>query len=183
MRQPPKSPAAVLTALFAALLPASAAFAGDGRLEAFAGYYVAEETDDEISFGARGGWDSGRGWGLLASVEQFDTSGAGYGERAGVDTEIRHFELSYVAYPRGAGLEIFSGLGLTDLDVRADVVGAELGFAGTELSIHAGIGYRAALGDNLYLRPELRVRGYDAGDETLDVTASIAIGFRWEGDQ
>ena len=39
---------------------------------------------------------------------------------------------------------------------------------------------RAMLGSNLYLRPEIRARVYDAGDNTIDVTASIALGFSVE---
>lgn len=159
------------------------AHAGDGRVEGFAGYYFAEETDEDISFGVRGGWDSGRGWGLMLGFETFETSGEGYGVRNGVDADISHLELSYVAYPGGSGFELFSGLGATDLDVDIPVHGHVAGdLDGATLSIHAGVGYRANLGDSLYIRPEIRARTYDAEDETIDFTASIAIGFRWEGD-
>jgi hypothetical protein len=48
--------------------------------------------------------------------------------------------------------------------------------------VHAGLGYRAMVGSNLYLRPEVRARVYDAGDNTVDVTASIALGGSWGND-
>ena len=38
----------------------------------------------------------------------------------------------------------------------------------------AGIGYRAEFGTSLYLRPEIRGRTYDAGDNTIDFTAAVA---------
>ncbi len=167
---------AVALAGFFTLAPAFA----DGRVEGFAGYYFPEESDEADSYGVRAGWDSGHGWGLLGSVESFETSGAGYGEVRGVDTEIRHYELSYVAYPRGESFELFSGLGATDIDIQTDLAGADVSFAGTEISIHAGLAYRAFLGDSVYLRPEIRVRAYEAGDTTIDATASIALGFRWD---
>ena len=164
------------------LLAAAPAWAGDGRLEGFAGYYFAEELEEDVSFGVRGGWDFGNGWGLLAAYEMFDTTGEGYGVASNVEGEMSHLELSFVAYPGGGGFELFSGLGATDLDVDIPVPGHIANVDQTELSIHAGVGYRMVLGDTLYLRPEVRARVYDAVDETIDITASVALGFQWNGD-
>ena len=44
------------------------------------------------------------------------------------------------------------------------------------------MGYRAALGENLYLRPEVRARMYEAGNSTVDITASLALGWSWDND-
>lgn len=169
-------------AVFGLLGWTAPARAGDGRVEAFAGYYFAEEVDEDIAFGARGGWDSGRGWGLMASYERFESSGGGYGQSSGVDADVQHLEASYVAYPTGAGFELFSGVGVTDLKVDVPVPGIVVDLEKTTFSVHAGAAYRAELGDVVYLRPEIRARVYKAGDETIDFTASIAIGFRFGGD-
>ena len=130
-----------LATLFA-LGAVAPALAGDGRIEAFAGYYVAEELEEDISYGLRGGWDSGRGWGLMLSYEQFETDGKGYGEPSGVEGELAHLELSYVAYPGGSGFELFSGIGGTIVDVDTGVPGAIVDLDKTVFSIHAGVAYR-----------------------------------------
>ena len=159
------------------LLLAAPAKAGDSRLEAFAGYYFAEETEEDISYGARYGWDSSRGWGLMASYEAFETEGSGYGEPRGIEAEIQQIELSWVAYPGQSGFELFTGVGCAIVDVDHGIAGAVVDLDKSVFSVHAGAGYRFDLGEVLYLRPEVRLRGYDVGDETLDVTASLAIGF------
>lgn len=172
----------VLTA-WAGLIGAAPVLAGDGRIEAFAGYYFAEELEEDISYGLRGGWDSGSGWGLMLSYEQFEVDGKGYGEPSGVDAELAHLELSFVAYPGGGGWELFSGIGGALVDVDLNVPGAVVDLDKTTLSIHGGVAYRFDLGDSFYLRPELRARTYDTSDLTLDFTGSLAFGFRWNGGQ
>jgi hypothetical protein len=163
----------------ALLLVATPPVEAGGRVEGFAGYYFAEELEEDLAYGVRAGWDSGNGWGLMWSFEMFETAGEGYGVRDGVDGDITHLELSYVAYPGDSGFELFSGLGATDLDIDIPVPGHIADLEGTELSIHAGIGWRWEAGDTLYLRPELRARVYEAEDETIDITASLALGFDW----
>lgn len=164
----------------AAVVPAAAA--GDWRGEGFVGYTFPEELEGDVAYGARLAWDSKRGWGFLLSYEMFETGGEGYGldggVDGGVDAELAHLELSWVARPGAGAFELFSGVGATDLDVESFFPGLIAGLDGTELSIHAGIGYLIDLGDVIYLRPELRARMYDAEDETIDFTASLAIGFR-----
>ena len=99
-----------------------------------------------------------------------------------VDAQIDSLEASYVALPWGEGFEIFTGLGVTDLDVDAHVNNPDVDLTKSTLSLHVGVGYRAMLGSNLYVRPEVRARVYDAGDNTIDFTASIALGWRWDND-
>ena len=150
-----------------------------GRIEGFAGYYVAEELEEDISYGVRGTWESDRGWGLMLSYESFDTDGSGYGEPGNVDGKLEHLELSFVSRLGGGGWEIFSGIGTTDVNVDTHVPGASVDLDKSSFSIHAGLAYRMDLGDVLYLRPEARARLYKVGDETIDYTGSIALGFRW----
>ena len=156
---------------------------GPGRIEGFAGYYFAEELDDNVSFGVRGAWMPSKGWGLMASYERYEKNGGkGYGRPGNVDAQIDSLEASYVAYPTGESFEIFTGLGVTDLNVDAHVDQPAVDLKKTTLSVHVGLGYRAMLGSNLYLRPEVRARVYEAGDNTIDVTASIALGWSWDND-
>ena len=161
----------------ALLLISAPAKAGDSRLEAFAGYYFAEETEDDISFGARYSWDSGRGWGLMASYETLEVEGAGYNVPGGVEAELQQIEASWVLHPRNGNFDLFAGLGATILDVDHGVAGPIIDLDDTVISTHAGAGYRFDLGDVVYLRPEVRMRTYDIGDQTLDFSASVAIGF------
>ncbi|MEO8275339.1 MAG: OmpA family protein [Thermoanaerobaculia bacterium] len=156
---------------------------GTGRIEGFAGYYVAEELDDNVSYGVRGGWMPSHGWGLMLAYERFEkNNGKGYGRNGNVDGQIDSLEASYVAYPKGENFEIFTGLGVTDLNVDAHVASPDVDLKKSTLSVHVGLGYRAMLGDNLYLRPEVRARVYDAGDNTIDVIASIALGWSWDNE-
>lgn len=170
-------------ALAVALIGTSPAFAeGEGRVEGFAGYYFGEELAEDVSYGARGAWRPSPGWGLMASFESFSLSGDdGYGE-SNVDADIAHFEVSFLAYPTGKSFEMFCGLGYADVSVDTHVPGAAVDLDKGSLSLHVGLGYRAALGDTFYLRPEVRARSYDVVDSTIDVTASIALGFSWAND-
>lgn len=154
-----------------------------GRIEGFVGYYFAEELEENVSYGLRGVWMPSKGWGLMLSYERYEKqNGSGYGRSSNVDAEIQSLEASYVAYPWGEGFELFSGLGVTDLQVDAHVEHPAVDLDKAALTIHAGIGYRAQLGANLYLRPEIRARAYEAGDNTLDFSASVALGWRWDND-
>ena len=156
---------------------------GRGRIEGFAGYYLAEELDDKITFGVRGAWMPSRGWGLMASYERYESNnGKGYGRPGNVDAQIDSLEASYIAYPSGENFELFTGLGVTDLDIDAHVANPAVDLQKTTLSAHVGLGYRAMLGESLYLRPEARARVYDAGDNTIDFIASIALGWSWDND-
>jgi len=164
-------------------MPSSLRAEGRGRIEGFAGYYLAEELDDNVSFGVRGAWMPSPGWGLMASYERFEKNGGkGYGRPGDVDAQIDSLEASYVAYPMGESFEIFTGLGVTDLNVDAHIANPAVDLKKSTLSVHVGLGYRAMLGSDLYVRPEVRARVYDAGDNTIDVTASIALGWSWDND-
>ena len=154
-----------------------------GRIEGFGGYYFAEELEENVSYGLRGVWMPSKGWGIMLSYERYEKqNGSGYGRLSNVDAEIQSLEASYVAYPWGEGFELFSGLGVTDLQVDAHVEHPAVDLDKATPTIHAGIGYRAQLGANLYLRPEIRARAYEAGDNTLDFSASVALGWRWDND-
>lgn len=155
----------------------------EGRIEGFAGYYFAEELDANVSYGLRGTWNPSKGWGIMGSYERYEKNdGAGYGRSGNVDAQIQSIEASYVARPWGEGFEIFSGLGLTDIDVDAHVENPAVDLTTSSLSVHVGVGYRAMLGENLYLRPEARARLYDAGNNTVDISASLALGWSWDND-
>ena len=154
-----------------------------GQVEGFVGYYFAEELDANVSYGVRGTWMPAKGWGIMASYERYEKNdGKGYGRSGNVDAQIDSLEASYVALPWGEGFEIFTGLGVTDLDVDAHVNNPDVDLTKSTLSLHVGVGYRAMLGSNLYVRPEARARVYEAGDTTMDVTASIALGWSWDND-
>jgi len=173
--------AAVMACL--AFAPSSARAQSQGRVEGFVGYYFAEELEENVSYGLRGTWMASKGWGIMGSYERYEKNdGEGYGRPGNVDAQIQSLEASYVALLWGEGFEIFTGLGVTDLEVDAHVDNPAVDLTKSTLSIHVGLGYRAELGTNLYLRPELRARTYDAGDSTIDFTASIALGWRWDTD-
>lgn len=174
---------AVICMAWVAAQPAPLQADGRGRIEGFAGYYFAEELDANVSYGVRGAWMPSRGWGLMASYERYEKNGGkGYGRPGNVDAQIDSLEVSYVAYPSGENFELFTGLGVTDLAVDAHVNNPQVDLNKTTLSAHVGLGYRAMLGSNLYLRPEVRARVYDAGDNTIDVIPSIALGWSWDND-
>ncbi|MEO7795926.1 MAG: outer membrane beta-barrel protein, partial [Thermoanaerobaculia bacterium] len=133
--------------------------------------------------GLRGTWMKSKGWGIMASYERYEQSdGSGYGRSGNVDAQIDSLEASYVACPWGESFEIFTGPGLTNLDVDAHVNNPAVDLDKSTFSWHVGVGYRAMLGANLYLRPEVRARVYEAGDSTLDITAAVGLGWKWDTD-
>lgn len=163
--------------------PASLRAQSSGRIEGFAGYYFAEELEENVSYGLRGTWMASPGWGIMGSYERYEKNdGEGYGLSGNVDAQIESLEASYVAYPWGESFEIFTGLGLTDIDVDAHVDNPAVDLTKSTLSVHVGLGYRAMLGTNLYLRPEARARIYEAGNSTVDISASLALGWSWDTD-
>jgi hypothetical protein len=164
-------------------LPTSLSAQSSGRIEGFAGYYFAEELEQNVSYGVRGTWMAAPGWGIMGSYERYEKNdGEGYGRSGNVDAQIDSLEASYVALPWGESFEIFTGLGLTDVDVDAHVNNPAVDLQKSTLSVHVGIGYRAMLGENLYLRPEARARIYEAGNSTVDISASLALGWSWDTD-
>jgi len=127
---------------FALLLVSAPAKADGSRLEAFAGYYFTEETEDDISYGARYTWDSGRGWGLMGSYETLEVDGPGYNVPGGVDAEFQQIEASWVLYLGNRHFDLFAGVGATILDVDHGIAGATVDLSDTAVSTHAGVGYR-----------------------------------------
>jgi hypothetical protein len=174
-----------VVAVFVALIvaPSGVAAQSQGRIEGFVGYYFPEELEENVSYGLRGTWMPSKGWGIMAAYERYDKNdGEGYGRPGNVDSQIQSLEASYVALPWGESFEIFSGLGVTDLEVDAHVNNPDVDLTKSTLSVHVGVGYRAMLGSNLYLRPEARARVYDAGDSTVDFSASFALGWSWDNE-
>lgn len=168
---------------FGAASPARVEAQSQGKIEGFAGYYFAEELEENVSYGVRGTWMASKGWGIMGSYERYtQDNGDGYGLSGNVDAHLESLEASYVACPWGESFEIFTGLGLTDVDVDAHVENPAVDLTKSTLSMHVGVGYRAMLGDNLYLRPELRARIYEAGNSTVDISATVALGWKWDTD-
>ena len=177
-----------LTLLFALPSPSAAQglpAAEERHLEAFAGYYLtdADVFDDALSLGGRAGYRWNR-FGLEGTLSRLE-SDIDLPRQTG-ELEVLAVDLSVNLYLNpGSRYEwsIFAGPGWELLDsstrfTRFDGEVREFSSSDDTFTVHVGVALRFALGERLYLRPDLRVRGYDDDETTLyDVEGSLAVGY------
>ena len=150
--------------------------------ELLGGLYFPDQStpDDGSIWGVRGGYR----WHHAAvevSVDRFEgTVSTGHG---GFDARFTSVALSGLWIPNPGGrpeVLLHGGLGRTD--VEHDGSGRTLGgrrSAEDSVFARAGAGLSFALTDRVYIRPQAEARWFERGDDTIDLAATVALGWRF----
>ena len=162
---------AVRFALAAALAAAPVARA-DGSLQLFGGQFLIDSAISSGStldvLGARAGWELAPGWAVEGSVSRMD--------EGPVDFYSGDLSLRWTRHPEDrARFYLLGGPGLFRAELDDDV----LGDADDELTAHLGVGVEIGLGERFLLRPDVRLRWIDGGDDDVHTEATVGIGFRF----
>lgn len=173
----------MLTIALLATFTASAAHAGEGRFEFHGGVFSATGSSDSSSFsyGARGGYRFNERWALEGSVsraELFEIEIFTFD----VDASVTTFEVSVQRFlnpGKKAEVYLVAGPGRTTYDI--DINGISIATYDDAFSFHFGVGTQIALGEKVYLRPDLRARWLDQPGADVGLEASIAVGWRFGG--
>lgn len=161
---------AVLLGPVVFVLPApAAAQAGTGAFELYAGYYFpsGNAVDDDLTYGIRGTYRWTDAVASELSVGRFDQSVSGN------DFTLTLVDLS-TAWTLNPGSKaefaLFAGPGWAFVDAT--------GVSNDSFTLHVGADLQIALSDRVYLRPDVRARWFEVGDNDLDYEASIGLGIR-----
>ncbi len=167
---------AVLTlAVFLASVGGSPA-AAEGSFEVYAGLYYPDDEviDEDLTYGIRLGHRFSDHLGLEATLGRYET------EVFFVDVEAIFVDLSLVFCTNpgdNAEFLIFGGPGWAFLEADAGFMEA----TDDSLTAHLGAGLKIALGEKIYLRPDVRGRWFEEGDGGIDLEVSLGLGFRFGG--
>ncbi len=150
--------------------------AAEGSFEVYLGYYFPDEegVDEDLTYGIRLGHRLSDRFGLEGTLGRYET------EVFFVDVEAIFADLSLVFFTNpGSTAEflIFGGPGWAFLEAEAGSMEA----TEDSLTAHLGVGLKIALGERTYLRPDVRGRWFEEGEDDLDLEVSLALGFRFGG--
>jgi opacity protein-like surface antigen len=164
------------------------------NFEIFAGNYDPEPDvlDSDPTFGVRFGWDVSRRFGVRTELSLFSqdgdfTSGMTTGN---LDITYLFADVSFIAFlwpDSRASLELFGGGGGAFNDIEVSITsGPGAGLALGNISddsfiLHVGGGVRIQLGENIYLRPEGRLRYFEnRDDDEMDQLLTLAVGWNFD---
>jgi hypothetical protein len=163
--------------------PAAAA----GKFEVFAGYFVPEELDEDLTYGLRFGSKGDANWGWEVAGSWFDVADSQGFSGAKVDADIVHVDFSAVYYFGGGDFSTFFGVGWASGNV--DVPGTTTDLSDDTFTVNGGLAYDININESFYIKPDLRFRWYelegfgpDGGkDSQLTYEAAVALGWRFGG--
>jgi hypothetical protein len=166
------------------------AFAGGaqaGEFEVFAGYYLPEELDEDLTFGLRFGDRVSPSWGWQVGGSWFDVADSqGYGTRD-IDADLFFIDGSFMFFPGEGQFAVYAGPGWASAEIDSPFSTED--FSDDVFSLNVGISYKALLGESMYLRPDLKARWYElegfgpeGGKQSqVDYEASLALGWTFGG--
>ena len=164
------------------------------NFEIFVGNYDPEPDvlDSDPTFGVRFGWDVTRRFGVRGEFSFFGqdgdfTSGMTTGN---LDIDYLFADVSFIAFlwpDSRSPLELFGGGGGAFNDIKVRITsgpgaGQSLGNISNDSFIfHVGVGVRIQLGENVYLRPEGRLRYFEKrDDDEIDQVLTLAVGWNFD---
>jgi len=153
--------------------------------ELFAGYFLPEELDEDLTYGLRFGNRGAGNWGWEAAGSWFDVADSQGFSGADVDADLLHVDFSLNYYPGGGQFYFFGGPGWASGNV--DVPNTREELSDDAFTLHAGLGYEANINDSFYIPIDARARWYelegfgpDGGkDSQLTYEATIGLGWRF----
>lgn len=165
---------------------------GTGDFEVYAGWLWPDEPSgvdlDDATYGIRLGYNVTEHFGILGSLGYWDSSDAVTG--GVVDERAWFFDVSFewiVNPDSNSVFVVYGGPGFASWDASFDAkaVGfADASWDGDDLTAHVGFTGRLGNGGRWYVRPDVRVRWLDTGNDVFDDTddqfmweATVALGW------
>lgn len=144
-----------------------------GSFELYLGSYFpdGEQVDEDVTYGIRAGYRFLDRFGLQGTLGRYET------EIDFLDLETTFADLSLVWFMnphRRAEFLIYGGPGWAFLEAGANL--SEV--SDDSLTAHLGLGVDIGLGGRFFLRPDLRARWFEQGDNEIDIEASLAVGLK-----
>jgi hypothetical protein len=166
-----RKPSIAVLTLLAALAAAPPA-AAEGSFGLFGGQFLVESEVDSESrldvLGLRAGWSVAPRWSVEGSLSWI--------EEGPVDLYLGDLSLRWTPRPDGrVRFYALGGPGVFHVELDEGV----LGDPDDELAVHLGSGVEIDLGRRFVLRPDVRWRWFDDGDDTIHTEATLGLGFRF----
>lgn len=176
-------------ALFA---PAAQAAEPGHNFSLYAGWFYpeGEALDEDLTYGGAYGYNFSETFGINIqtgffdvddSINNEDLEDALAGAPLGIDLWLVDF--SGVWYPGGGNFGVFGGLGWATIDALVHVPGIDnnIEVSDDTFTFHAGLNYQWNVTDTFFIRPEARVRWFDATDAGYDETQWETVAhFGWK---
>ena len=148
----------------------------EGNFELYLGYYFPDDDviDEDLTYGIRLGHRFSDRFGLQGTLGRYET------EIDFIDLELIFADLSLVFFTNpGQQTEflIYGGPGWAFVEAEAGFVEV----SDDSLTVHLGAGLVIELGEKLYLRPDVRARWFEEGDDEIDLELTLGLGFRFGG--
>jgi len=176
-------------ALFA---PAAQAAEPGHNFSLYAGWFYPEgdALDEDLTFGGAYGYNFSENFGINIQTGFFDVDDSANNENvedflegAPLSLDLWLVDFSGVWYPGGGNFGVFGGLGWATIDATLHVPGDDndLDASDDTFTFHAGANYQWNITETFFIRPEARVRWFDATDAGYDETQWETIAhFGWK---
>ena len=183
----------LLLVLFALLLfvPAAQAAEPGHNFTLYAGWFYPEGDilDEDLTFGGAWGYNFNENFGINVQTGFFDVANSVNNENledalagAPLSIDLWLVDFSGVWYPGGGNFGVFGGLGWATIDAELYQAGSNnnLSVSDDTFTMHVGMNYQWNIGDSFFIRPEARVRWFDATDARYDETQWETVAhFGW----
>ncbi len=168
-------------------VPAAAA---DISIEGQFGYYDPDAVEDNGQiYGGAFGWKPTDEFGLLLAAGVIDLEDDLLDiENSNLRYQLFLVDLSFQWFPGGKSFYVFAGPGFATVDVEFDVPGDNNDGEDSDsnYTINGGLGFMAKVGENFFIRPEVKARYYEdqefEGDQIesydgLDLQYTVGLGW------
>jgi hypothetical protein len=183
----------LLLVLFALLLfvPAAQAAEPGHNFTLYAGWFYPEGDiiDEDLTYGVAWGYNFNENFGINVQTGFFDVEDAVNNENlqdalagAPLAIDLWLVDFSGVWYPGGGNFGVFGGLGWATIDAEFYQAGSSNNLKASDdtFTMHVGMNYQWNIGDSFFIRPEARVRWFDATDAGYDETQWETVAhFGW----
>ncbi|MEO7795028.1 MAG: outer membrane beta-barrel protein [Thermoanaerobaculia bacterium] len=166
------------------------AAAGEISIEGQFGYYDPDSVDDTSQvYGGAFGYKPTDEFGMLLAAGVIDLEDDLLDiEDSNLRYQLFLVDLSFQWFPGGRSFYVFAGPGFSTIDVEYDVPGDNNDGedSQSDFTLNGGLGFVAKLGENFFIRPEVKARWYQDQEfesdqidsyDGLDVQYTVGLGW------
>ena len=161
--------------------PAANAAEPGNNFSLYAGWFYPEgdALDEDLTVGLSWGHNFSEAWGIAVSTGIFDVDNSFNNEDlddlsdgAPLSIDLWLVDFSGVWYPGAGNFGLFGGLGWATIDAEVFLPGTNnnVDVSDDTFTFHVGANYQWNIGESFFIRPEARVRWFDATDAGYDET-------------